>query len=94
MDVALELTDNFYPYGILATMRLSTSGILLDYLAGGKGMAVGKTATEPMALDIAKDWKLLFYQADVGAYHDDTSSEDLVSWMHDVDTRLTALENS
>lgn len=92
-DVALELTDNFYPYGILATVRLSTAGILLDYLSGGKGMAVGKTATERMALDIAKDWKLLFYQADVGAYNDDTTSVDLVNWMHDVDARLTALES-
>lgn len=94
MDVTLELTDNFYPYGIVATVRLSTSGILLDYLAGGKGMAVGKTATEQKALDIASDWRLLFYQADVGAYNDDTSSQDLVTWMHGVDARLTALENN
>ena len=94
MNVALELTDNFYPYGILATVRLSTSGILLDYLSGGKGMAVGKTATEQKTLDIARDWKLLFYQADVGAYNDDTSSEDLIAWMHETDARLTALEQS
>lgn len=92
MDVALELTDTFYPYGILATVRLSTAGILIDYLSGGKGMAIGKTATEQRALDIAKDWKLLFYQADVGAYNSDTSSVDLVSWMHNTDSRLTALE--
>ena len=94
MDVSLELTDDFFPYGITATIRLSTAGILLDYLAGGKGMAVGKKATEPRALDIANDWKLLFYQADVGAYNSDTSSEDLVSWMHGVDDRLTVLENT
>lgn len=94
MDVSLELTDDFFPYGITATIRLSTSGILLDYLAGGKGMAVGKKATEPRALDIASDWKLLFYQADVGAYNSDTSSKDLVSWMHGIDDRLTALEKT
>ena len=94
MNVSLELTDNFYPYGITATVRLSTAGILIDYLAGGKGMAIGKRATERMALDIASDWKLLFYNADVGAYNSDTSSQDLISWMHGIDTRLTALENS
>ena len=94
MGVSLELIDKFYPYGIVAKITLSTAGILLDYLAGGKGMAVGKVATQQNALDIASDWKLLFYNADVGAYNSNTSSQDLVSWMHAVDSRLTALERS
>lgn len=94
MNVSIELTDNFFPYGVTATTRLSTAGVLIDYLAGGKGMAIGKTATQQKALDIARDWKLLFYNADVGAYNNDTSSIDLVSWMHNIDSRLTQLENS
>ena len=94
MNVSLELTDDFYPYGITATIRLSTSGVLIDYLSGGKGMAIGKTATQQKALDIASDWRLLFYNADVGAYNDNSTSVDLVSWMHGIDTRLTQLENS
>ena len=56
-------------------------------------MAIGKAATEPSALDIAADWKLLFDQATVGAYNGD-NEQDRVLWMHDVDDRLTYLENS
>ena len=91
MNVSLELVDVFTPYGITTSTRLSTAGILLDYLAGGKGMAVGKVATRQKTLDIASDWTLLFYNADVGAYNDDTTSQDLIAWMHGIDTRLTAL---
>ena len=74
-------------------VRLSTAGILMDILAGGKGVAIGKTATTENALDISSDWKLLFYQATVGDYNG-ASTEELVPWMHSIDARLTALENS
>ncbi len=93
LNVNIVLYDNYMPYGVSATRRLSTASILIDYLSGGKGMAIGKAATEPSALDIAADWKLLFYQATVGAYNGD-NEQDLVLWMHDVDDRLTYLENS
>lgn len=93
MDVIAMLYDTFYPYGVAAKLRLSVNSVLLDFLAGGKGMAVGKNATEANALDISSSWKLLFYQATVGAYNGNTE-QDLVAWMHDIDDRLDALENS
>lgn len=92
MDVIAMLYDTFYPYGVSVKQTLSVAGILLDWLAGGKGMAVGKQATTANALDITSDWKLLFYKATVGAYSGD-NAQDLVAWMHDIDTRLTALES-
>lgn len=93
MNIIGILYDNYIPYGVAFQQRLSTAGILMDFLAGGKGMAFGKKATEANALDISPDWSLLFYQATVGAYSG-TTRQDLVSWMHDIDTRLTALESS
>lgn len=93
LNVNLVLYDNFMPYGVSATRKLSTASILIDYLSGGKGMAIGKAATEANALDIADGWTLFFYQAMVGAYNGD-DPEDLVAWMHQVDSRLDYLENS
>ena len=93
VNVNIVLYDNFIPYGVSATKRLSTGTVLMDYLSGGTGMAIGKAATERKALDIAEDWKLLFYQATGGAYEGDIE-QDLVAWMHDIDGRLDYLENS
>lgn len=92
MDVIISLYDLLYPYGVAMKQRLSTGAILIDFLNGGTGMAVGKAATESNALDIASDWDLLFYQATVGAYSG-TSSISLVPWMHDIDDRLAVLES-
>ena len=92
IDILGMLYDVYVPYGVVAKRRLSTGMILLDYLNGGKGMAVGKAATAQNTLDIADGWQLLFYQATVGAYSG-SSEQDLVAWMHDIDDRLTALEN-
>lgn len=93
VKVNVVLYDNYMPYGVSASRTLSTGTILLDYLSGGKGMAVGKAATEANALDISSDWKLLFYKATVGGYTGD-NAEDLIAWMHNVDSRLDYLENS
>ena len=93
VNVNVVLYDNYMPYGVSASRRLSTGTILMDYLSGGKGMAIGKSATEANALDIASGWKLLFYQAVVGGYSGD-EEKDLVAWMHAVDDELDYLENS
>ena len=93
MDVTFRLWDTFTPAGIASTQRLSTAGVLIDWLAGGKGMAIGKVAETQNMLDVNPMWTMLFYQATVGAYNNNTDV-DLVAWMHDIDTRLTALENS
>ena len=92
MNIVCVLYDVLMPYGVAISSRLSTGAVLADFLAGGRGVAFGKPATEPNAMDISSDWKLLFYQATVGAY-DGTARTDLVSWMHDVDTRLSKLES-
>lgn len=91
MDVIIALYDSFYPYGVAAKRTLSTGAILIDFLAGGKGMALGKVATEANTLDIADAWKLLFYKATVGGYNG-AAAKDLVAWMHDIDSRLAHIE--
>lgn len=93
MNVTIVLYDNFYPYGVSAKRILSTGAILIDFLAGGKGMAVGKVATTPNALDISPAWKLLFYQATIGAYNGATPV-DLIAWMKDIDARLKHIEDT
>ena len=93
LDVLIKLWDNLTPGGVIATLRLSTAGVLIDWLAGGKGMAIGKVAEDREVLDINPDWKLLFYQATIGNYKNNTA-QDLIAWMHDIDDRLDALENS
>lgn len=91
LDVIIALYDSFYPYGVAAKRTLSTGAILIDFLAGGKGMALGKVATEANTLDIADAWKLLFYQATVGGYNG-AAAQDLIAWMHNIDTRLAHIE--
>ena len=93
MDVTIRLWDKYTTGGVSATTRLSTAGVLIDWLSGGKGMAVGKVAETRNMLDINPDWRLLFYQATVGNYNG-TTDADLIAWMHDIDDRLTAIENS
>ena len=93
MEVAILLYDTFYPYGLASTQTLSVNNVLIEFLAGGKGMAVGKNATVQNALDINSAWKLLFYKATVGAYNG-SSEQDLVAWMKNVDQRLAALEST
>ena len=93
MDVTIRLWDKYTTGGVTSTTRLSTAGVLIDWLSGGKGMAVGKVAETRNMLDINPDWRLLFYQATVGNYNG-TTDADLIAWMHDIDDRLTALENS
>ncbi len=93
LDVTLRLWDTFTPGGVTSTLRLSTAGVLIDFLAGGKGMAVGKVAEYQNTLDINPDWRLLFYQATVGNYTNN-QAQDLVAWMHAVDAALDDLENN
>ena len=91
LDVIITQYDIYYPYGVSAKLRLSTANVLIDFLAGGKGMAIGKTATVENALDISPTYRLLFYNATVGAYQG-TSQRDLVAWMHDTEAKIAALE--
>lgn len=93
LDVVIALYDRFYPYGVASSRTLSTGAVLIDFLNGGKGMAVGKAATSQNTLDIASNWKLLFYQATIGGYNG-AAAVDLIAWMRDIDARLTHIETS
>ena len=93
MSVIIVLYDRFYPYGVSAKRILSTGAILIDFLSGGSGMAVGKVATAANTLDIAPSWKLQFYQATIGAYNG-TTPVNLVTWMRDIDARLKHIEDT
>ena len=92
LDVIIGLYDLFYPYGVVQKQTLSTGTIIMDILNGGRGIAIGKNATVASAVDIDSNWKLLFFKATVAAYNG--SRQDLIAWMHSVDSRLTTLENT
>ena len=92
-QITIRLWDTYTTDGTYATLTLSTAGVLLDFLNGGKGVAVGKVAESQNVFDINPVWKLLFYKATVGNYQNNTD-QDLIAWMHDIDDRLEELENT
>ena len=94
MDVTFKLYDKFYTSGLDAgTYRLSTAGVIMDFLNGGRGIGIGKVAEERNCLDINPNWTLMLYKATVGDYSAGTA-KNLVSWMKDIDNRLATLERN
>ncbi|MFR2774382.1 MAG: DUF859 family phage minor structural protein [Anaerostipes sp.] len=55
-DVKYTLTDAFTTVTILDTV--STASVLMDFKAGGKGIAIGKVAEKEKTLEIADSWEL------------------------------------
>ena len=59
-------------------MNLSTAGVIMDFLAGGDGIGLGKVAELADTVDINPNWTLRI------------NNIDLVQWMQDIEDRLTA----
>lgn len=55
-DVKYTITDAFTTVTILDLV--STAAVLMDFKAGGKGIAIGKVAEKDNVFEIANDWEL------------------------------------
>ena len=60
------------------SMNISTAGVIMDFLAGGNGIGLGKVAELADTVDINPNWTLRI------------NNIDLVQWMQDIEDRLTA----
>ena len=73
--ITFTVTDDFKT--ITRSMNLSTAGVIMDFLAGGDGIGLGKVAELSDTVDINPNWTLRI------------NNTDLVQWMHDIEQRLT-----
>lgn len=80
-NIVMTLADSVVT--LTRTIRLSTAGVLMDFLAGGQGLAIGKVAEYTKTLDLAPDWTLLVSNLMI-------VDTDLGQWMQDIERRLTA----
>ena len=74
--ITLTVVDDFKT--VSRSMNLSTAGVIMDFLAGGDGIGLGKVAELADTVDINPNWTLRI------------NNIDLVQWMQDIEDRLTA----
>lgn len=67
------------------TLVLSTAGVIMDWLYGGKGVTFGKVASKQMSVEISEMWKLICYNLIF-------SGTDMSVWMKEVIARLKGIE--
>ena len=109
-DVYADLSDKIYydsqqqgDRGVIRyNRRVSTAGVLMDFLREGKGLGIGMVASMQKYVDVASDWTLKAYNVVIGNYQEwrpegvppavgvDTRLQD---WMNEVERRITALSN-
>ena len=58
-DVKYTLTDAFTTVTIIDTV--STAAVLMDFKAGGKGIAIGKVAEHDKTFEVSEDWDVRVY---------------------------------
>ncbi len=58
-DVKYVISDAFSTITIIDS--ISTAAVLMDFKAGGRGIAIGKVAETDMTLEIAQDWQLIVH---------------------------------
>ena len=78
-NISLTLQDAFATF--TRTVRLSTAGVILDILSGGKGVAFGKVAETQAALEVCPDWTLICQTLKLAGV-------DLGTWMQAIEQRL------
>jgi len=94
LDVTLIAKDKLTTDGVRHTQRLSTAGVIMDYLNGGNGISFGKVAERQSTLDINPEWTLMFYKAVIQNFDGGSANKDLVAWMKSVDAKITDLQNN
>lgn len=82
-DIVFTLSDDLNT--ITRTLRLSTAGVIMDWLFGGKGVAFGQVAGQESAVEISPVWALLVEKLLL-------SGDDLGVWMSEMLARMKAVE--
>lgn len=86
-EIVLTLADSIHS-GTNATVRnvaLSTAGVIMDWLYGGKGVAFGKVAELENALEVGSDWNLIAYKMML-------NDVNVVNWIKEIASRMNAIE--
>ena len=86
-EIIFTLSDDLYNgnRAITKTLRLSSAGVIMDWLYGGKGISFGKVAEKNDAVEITDDWELICKKLLL-------SGTDVVAWMKEVLSRMKAIE--
>ena len=58
-DIKYVIADTFSE--ITLTDTVSTAAVLMDFKAGGKGIAIGKVSEKEKTLELAQDWELVVH---------------------------------
>ena len=82
-DITFTASDDLKSF--TRTLRLSTSGVIIDFLRGGKGVAFGKVASYENAVEVSQDWDLICYKMLI-------SGTDVNKWMSEMLSRMRAVE--
>lgn len=82
-DIVFTLSDDLNT--VTRTLRLSTAGVIMDWLFGGKGVAFGQVAGQEGAVEISPAWALIVEKLLLSGY-------DLGAWMSEILARMKAVE--
>ena len=58
-DIKYTLTDAFTTISVVDT--ISTAAVVMDFKAGGKGLAIGKVSEVDNEFEVAEDWNVKVY---------------------------------
>ena len=67
------------------SLPLSTAGVIMDWLYGGKGVAFGMVSSRAQALEVSKDWDLVCSKLEL-------DGTDLLIWMKEMIARMDGIE--
>lgn len=81
--IVFTLTDDLSSES--RTLVLSSAGVVMDWLRGGKGISFGKVASRKMAVEVSEMWKFICYNLVL-------SNVDVSLWMKQIEARLKGVE--
>ena len=86
-EISFKLSDSIYngSTAIVRTITLSTAGVIMDWLYGGKGVSFGKVAEIENAIEISPLWDLIAYKMLLGDVN-------VVNWIKEIASRMDAIE--
>ena len=79
-DIVFTLKDDLNE--VVRTLRLSTAGVIMDFLAGGKGIGLGKVAEISEAVEVSPAWYFICHKLKLG-------ETDIAEWMQEIEKRLS-----
>lgn len=86
-NIVFMLSDSIYngSNAITRSIQLSTAGVIMDWLFGGRGVSFGKVAEMEYALEVGQNWDLVAYKMLL-------NNVDVVQWIKEMASRMDAIE--